>query len=143
MADVFTTRKRSEIMSRVRSKGNRATEIRLLSLLRKAKIKGWRRNSPLFGRPDFVFPKKRLAVFVDGCFWHSCPIHRTKPQTNRVFWQRKLARNASRDRLVQQELRASGWCVLRIWQHELTRKCEERCVERIRKAIGAATRALR
>lgn len=139
MVDVFTTRKRSEIMSRVLSKGNQATEIRFLSFLRKANIKGWRRNSTLFGRPDFVFQKERLVVFVDGCFWHSCPIHSTKPQTNRAFWQRKLARNVSRDRLVRQELRTSGWRVLRIWQHELTRKREARCVARIRKALSAAT----
>ena len=141
IADVFTIRKRSEIMSRVRSKGNRATEIRLLSLLRQAKIKGWRRDSPLFGHPDFFFPKERLAVFVDGCFWHGCPLHGTRPQTNRAFWRRKLARNAARDRLVKQELRASKWRVLRIWQHELSRKSEVRCVARIRRALGRATMA--
>jgi DNA mismatch endonuclease (patch repair protein) len=108
MADVFTTRKRSEIMSRVRSKGNQSTEIRLLSLLRKTRIKGWRRNWPLFGRPDLVFPRQRVAIFVDGCFWHSCPLHRTKPQTNKQFWERKLARNVARDSLVKRRLKASG-----------------------------------
>jgi DNA mismatch endonuclease (patch repair protein) len=66
VTDVFSKTKRSEIMSLVRSKGNRATEIRLLTLLRKWKIKGWRRNYPVFGHPDFVFPKQRLAVVVDG-----------------------------------------------------------------------------
>ena len=82
---------------------------------------GWRRNSRLFGRPDFVFPERRIAVFVDGCFWHGCPYHGAVPLTNRDFWIAKLARNRKRDRLVDRTLKAKGWIPLRIWQHELRR----------------------
>ncbi|MBX3731229.1 MAG: hypothetical protein KF791_01400 [Verrucomicrobiae bacterium] len=70
-------------------------------------------------RPDFVFRQVRLAVFVDGCFWHGCPKHATQPKGNAAFWRRKLAANRARDRRVNRVLRAAGWCVLRIWEHEL------------------------
>ena len=73
-------------------------------------------------RPDFVFPKLRLALFVDGCFWHACPRHATKPRNNAAFWRKKLAANQARDRLVTRALRQRGWRVLRIWEHELARK---------------------
>ncbi len=75
MADVFSKSKRSKVMAAIRSKGNKDTELRLAFILRAYGIKGWRRHYPLPGKPDFVFPKQRLAVFVDGCFWHSCPKH--------------------------------------------------------------------
>lgn len=90
----------------------------------------------LFGNPDFVFLKERVAIFVDGCFWHGCPIHASMPITNRRFWERKLARNRSRDRLVVRTLKSLGWDVLRIWQHALIRRNELRCIRRIRRALG-------
>jgi DNA mismatch endonuclease, patch repair protein len=86
-------------------------------------------------KPDFVFPKLRLAIFVDGCFWHQCPRHANVPVNNRAFWERKLAKNVARDRLVSRTLRARGWRVLRVWEHELTRKTEQRLAGRIRRAI--------
>ena len=119
MADVFDAAKRSEIMSRVRSRGNLATEVQLLRFFRAQRIRGWRRTFPLFGHPDFVFPKDRLAVFVDGCFWHGCPHHGSIPATNTDFWLDKIERNKARDRLVNRELRSQGWYILRFWQHEL------------------------
>lgn len=119
MADVFSEKKRSEIMSLVKSRGNLATEIHLMKILQDHGIKGWRRHSPIFGKPDFVFPKARLAVFVDGCFWHGCPVHGSLPGTNRIFWARKLNRNKARDVVVRRHLKNMGWRVLRIWQHEL------------------------
>jgi DNA mismatch endonuclease (patch repair protein) len=91
----------------------------------------------LLGKPDFVFPKLRLAVFVDGCFWHACPLHATKPRNNAAFWRKKLARNRARDRKVNRTLRAAGWRVLRIWEHELVRKRQERLVARLRRALAA------
>src|SRR5689334_23290414 len=127
MADVFTKAKRSHVMSRVRSRGNKLTELALIELLRRERINGWRRNWHLFGNPDFVFPKSRLAVFVDGCFWHSCPKHATQPATNKPFWNAKLERNRARDRRVTRKLRSSGWFVLRIWQHELLRSNQSQC----------------
>ncbi|MEK6258028.1 MAG: very short patch repair endonuclease [Planctomycetota bacterium] len=120
MADVFTKAKRSEVMSRIRSRGNRGTELRLISIFRLHGIGGWRRNRPVFGRPDFVFPAGRVAVFVDGCFWHGCPRHYTAPAGHAAFWRRKLVANRTRDRLVTRTLTRAGWKVLRIWEHALT-----------------------
>jgi DNA mismatch endonuclease, patch repair protein len=99
MTDVFTKAKRSEVMSRIRGRGNKETELALAILLRKAGITGWRRNQKIFGKPDFVFRKAREAVFVDGCFWHACPKHATTPASHRAFWKRKLAKNQARDRI--------------------------------------------
>jgi DNA mismatch endonuclease (patch repair protein) len=137
MADVFSSRKRSQIMSRVRGTGNKATELALITLFRRLDVSGWRRGARLIGKPDFIFPKRRLAVFVDGCFWHGCPKHGTQPANNRAFWKEKLARNRDRDQSVTRSLKRQGWRVLRIWQHELSRRNERRLVDRIQRAIGA------
>ena len=137
MADVFTEAKRSEVMSRIRGHGNKDTELALARLFHRHGITGWRRHQPVFGKPDFVFPKLRLAVFVDGCFWHACPLHSTKPRNNATFWRKKLAANRSRDRKVNRTLRAAGWRVLRIWEHELARQREARLVTRLRKALAS------
>ncbi len=107
-------------MAAVRSRGNKATELKLATILRAKGITGWRRHQRLPGRPDFVFRRARLAVFVDGCFWHGCRWHCRVPQANREYWQRKIARNAARDRRTGRILRAQGWRVLRIWGHSLT-----------------------
>jgi DNA mismatch endonuclease, patch repair protein len=141
MADVFTKTKRSQVMSRVRGHGNKSTEMRLAKLFRRHRITGWRRSRKIFGKPDFIFPKLKLAIFVDGCFWHGCPKHATEPKNNRVFWERKLSANKSRDRLVNQTLHKAGWRVLRIWEHELARKNEARLFQRIqsvRKSVSCA-----
>jgi DNA mismatch endonuclease (patch repair protein) len=135
MADVFTKTKRSEVMSRIRSRGNKDTELALVKSFRRHRIIGWRRNQAVFGKPDFIFPKLKLAIFVDGCFWHGCPQHATKPKNNRAFWHRKLSANKKRDRLVTQTLRKLGWQVLRIWEHELARKNEARLLARIQRAL--------
>ena len=73
MTDIWPTEKRSEVMSHIRSHGNKSTEQRLIDIFRDSKIKGWRRRQKIFGNPDFVFRAQRLCVFVDGCFWHGCP----------------------------------------------------------------------
>jgi DNA mismatch endonuclease, patch repair protein len=136
MPDVFTKAKRSEVMSRIRGHGNKATELALVRLFRAHRITGWRRRQPVFGKPDFVFPKLRLAVFVDGCFWHGCPQHGTKPKGNAAFWRKKFAANKARDRLVSRSLRRAGWQVFRIWEHELARKNEARLVARLRRVLS-------
>jgi DNA mismatch endonuclease (patch repair protein) len=69
-------------------------------------------------RVDIVFPRAKLAVFVDGCFWHGCPQHGNQPKANEAYWQPKLARNKARDALVTSELEAAGWTVIRVWEHE-------------------------
>jgi len=194
MADVFTKAKRSEVMSRIRSRGNKDTELALAKLLRANGITGWRRQVEIRGgdvalrrprpvqgrntsgevaplhasgtarrsvptaqthgahrvrrqakdrtpqravpafrvRPNFVFPKLRLAVFVDGCFWHGCPRHATKPKNNAAFWRKKLAGNRKRDRLVTRTLRRAGWRVVRIWECDLARRAEK-CLCRIQR----------
>jgi DNA mismatch endonuclease (patch repair protein) len=133
VTDVFSKLKRSEVMSRIRSRGNKDTELALAKLLRRHGITGWRRNQPVFGKPDFVFRQVRLALFVDGCFWHGCPKHGTQPVGNRSFWKKKFARNQTRDRLVTQTLRKLGWRVLRIWEHEIASKNEARLFRRIQR----------
>ena len=140
MPDVFTPARRSEVMSRIRSRGNKDTELALASLFRRYGLTGWRRHQPVFGKPDFVFPKLRLAVFVDGCFWHGCPRHATKPRHNAAFWRRKLAANRTRDRRVNRTLRAAGWRVLRIWEHELAKRNERRLAARLRRCFGRQAR---
>jgi DNA mismatch endonuclease, patch repair protein len=137
MVDIFTCAKRSEIMSRIRGRGNRDTELALAKLLRDNGLSGWRRNQPIFGKPDFVFPKLKVALFVDGCFWHSCPKHATRPRNNEMFWQTKFARNQARDLTVTRTLRMGGWTVVRIWEHELHRKKSARLLRRIRRIMSA------
>ncbi len=125
-------------MSLIRSRGNRATELRLIALMREHGITGWRRNAKVFGKPDFVFRRERVAVFVDGCFWHGCPRHATMPANNRAFWKAKLTRNAQRDREVTRALRASGWTVLRIWECALSRSRAKCTVARIVRALAVS-----
>jgi DNA mismatch endonuclease (patch repair protein) len=119
VTDVFSKVKRSEVMARIRGGGNASTEKRLIALMREHGIKGWRRNRPLPGKPDFVFPVRHVAVFVDGCFWHRCPKCYRKPATNAGFWEAKINRNVERDRQINCELRKRGWKVVRIWEHQL------------------------
>ena len=138
MSDVFTKSKRSQVMSRIRATGNKETELVLIRNFRANRIKGWRRHQPVFGKPDFVFSKHKLAVFVDGCFWHGCPRHANMPVGNRPFWQRKFNANKCRDRLVNKTLRARGWRVIRIWEHEL--KIEQKIILRIQSAIKTQPR---
>jgi DNA mismatch endonuclease (patch repair protein) len=121
MSDVFSIAKRSDVMSRIRGRGNRDTELRMVALLRLAKLNGWRRNRTVFGKPDFIFPSARVAVFVDGCFWHrhpGCKFCYT-PKSRTEFWLPKFERNIARDRLVTRTLRKAGWRVVRIWECEL------------------------
>lgn len=183
MPDVFTPAKRSKVMARIRSRGNRDTELALARLLRVHGLKGWRRHAKVRlertphrrgSRPgsvqiDFVFPKRRVAVFVDGCFWHGCPKHspparwlrkssmprvaregpgaQRSPRTGKAFWRQKLAANMARDRFVTRQLRRQGWRVIRIWEHDLAApghaKSDRgplRVVARIRRALAGGSR---
>ena len=132
MTDVFTKAKRSEVMSRIRGRGNKDTELALAGLLRRGKITGWRRHLPIPGKPDFTFLKQRIVVFMDGCFWHGCPKHSNMPASNRAFWKKKLTGNKMRDRRVNRALRKHGWRVIRIWEHDLCRR-PNFCVSRIKR----------
>ncbi len=134
---------RSELMSKIRSKGNKKTEVAFLRLLRRARVTGWRRHQALSGHPDFTFRAERVAVFVDGCFWHGCPIHGHIPARNKLFWSAKLARNKARDRTVTRTLRGKGWQVLRIWEHDLRPKGDAAILRRMRVAGISAQNVLR
>ena len=139
MVDVFDKAKRSEVMSRIRGRGNRDTEVLLAKLMRRNGIVGWRRHQAVLGKPDFVFWAARLAVFVDGCFWHGCPKHCQMPATNQVFWHQKLGANKARDRSVSRLLRQKGWHIVRIWECQLANK-PKACIGRIRRALGNGKR---
>ena len=132
MSDIFSVHKRSAIMANISGRGNASTELRLVELFRAYHITGWRRGSNLVGKPDFVFPKLKTAVFVDGCFWHGCPKHGTQPKIRAAFWLAKLTGNKERDRKVNRLLRAEGWKVMRIWEHELAKKNLPRLLKRLK-----------
>ena len=147
MSDVFSKEKRAEVMSRIRSRGNKKTEIALMELLRQHRVTGWRRHRKIpigvlasakssarrsYVRPDFVFPTLKLAVFVDGCFWHSCPKHSVSPASNAGFWAEKFDYNRRRDQLVTRLLRKQGWVVVRVWEHDLP---SARVVSRLKRAV--------
>lgn len=130
---VQTTPQRSRIMSAVRSHGNKSTELRLIEIMKWHKISGWRRDWPLPGKPDFVFPKYKLAIFVDGCFWHGCPRCYSEPKDNVEYWRKKIRGNSLRDRRIVRLLNAKEWHVLRLWEHSL--KNDVAVANRIKRAI--------
>jgi DNA mismatch endonuclease, patch repair protein len=122
--DVFTKKKRSVLMSGIRSKHNRSTEEAFAKILRTCGITGWRRHFELPGRPDFAFPKSHVAVFIDGCFWHQCPkcYDGHVPKQNRKYWVAKLARNKRRDQRNNRALRQLGWRVFRIRECSIAKR---------------------
>lgn len=138
MVDVYSKRKRSWLMGRVRSAGNKSTEDKLIAELKQNRVVGWRRKYPLFGKPDITFPKNKLVIFVDGCFWHACPKHGQVPESNRDFWVAKISANKKRDRLVDKKIKIMGWKVLRIWECELkNEKLLGRKINRLRKLLSS------
>ncbi len=115
-----TPASRSANMKAVASRGNKTTESRLRAILARSGIRGWRMHVvSVLGCPDFFFPKKNLAVFVDGCFWHGCPRCGHTPNSNRPYWTQKLARNKRRDVEIGRTLRSKGIRVLRFWECRL------------------------
>lgn len=120
--DVFSKDKRSEVMSKIRGKGNRSTERRMAAMLRASRISGWqmhRKDIP--GTPDFYFPELHLALFIDGCFWHRCPKCSKLPTQNGAFWTDKLMKNVRRDSRIRRALNRAGVSVCRLWEHDLER----------------------
>lgn len=117
--DTLDRETRSRVMSAVRRTGNRSTELALMTVLKVGRISGWRRHITLIGNPDFAWPKLKMVVFVDGCFWHGCPTHCRMPKSNQLYWRKKVGANITRDRKISRLLRKRGWAVLRIWEHEL------------------------
>lgn len=132
MADTFSIEKRSEIMRKVKNNRNKSTELKLIQFFKENRICGWRRNFKLYGKPDFVFPKQRLAIFVDGCFWHGHNCRNTKPKDNANYWESKINRNKNRDVQVTETLTNKNWTVIRIWECEL--KNTTRLIDRLQAA---------
>lgn len=122
MPDVYDKATRSAVMSKVRSKGNKSTELRLIEVFHEYGITGWRRNYPVKGHPDFVFMERRIAVFVDGCFWHGHDCRNTRPKENEDFWAAKRERNIMHDREITAKFKQREWTVIRIWECELKKK---------------------
>ena len=122
MADIFDEEKRSDIMRRVRSRNNASTELKLIQMFKEYGITGWRRNYPVKGHPDFVFLDLKIAVFVDGCFWHGHDCRNTRPSNNAEYWAKKRARNIQHDKEITALFEHRGWRVVRIWECELKKK---------------------
>jgi len=121
MSDVFDKEGRSRVMSQVRSKGNQSTELRMIKLFKENGITGWRRNYLVTGHPDFVFLNRKVAIFVDGCFWHGHDCRNTRPKENADYWQNKRENNVRRDAEVTRIFKERGWQVVRIWECQLTK----------------------
>lgn len=133
MADIFEKEKRSKIMSAVHSKQNKSTEMKLIKIFKENGIVGWRRNYKVKGHPDFVFPDKKIAIFVDGCFWHGHDCRNTRPADNAEYWQKKRERNMRHDKEITALFENRGWTVIRIWECELKKKNFERLKEKLKK----------
>ena len=134
MTDVLTPEQRRKNMSRIRGK-NTSPEMKLRKMLWESGIRGYRVHYKLPGKPDIVFTRKKVVVFVDGCFWHKCPVCFRPPETNAEFWNEKLQKNVERDLKVTKELEDLGWTVLRFWEHEV-KKTPEDVVARILLALN-------
>lgn len=131
MADVFEKIKRSEIMSAVRSKNNKSTELALIQIFKENRITGWKRNYRVKGHPDFVFLDKKIAVFVDGCFWHGHDCRNTRPSTNAEYWAKKREHNMKHDKEITDLFEKRGWTVIRIWECEIKKKNRDILIQKI------------
>lgn len=134
MADVLTREQRSFNMSMIKG-SNTKPELALRKALYANNARGYRIHPAITGKPDIVFRKKKLAVFVDGCFWHKCPKCFTKPANNKTFWIEKIDSNVKRDKKVNTLLNNSGWTVIRIWEHEIKNNLNK-CCQRIFKELN-------
>lgn len=128
MTDTLTSEQRRRCMSNVRNK-NTGIEMQLRRALWKAGMR-YRVNFKLPGKPDIAFPKRKIVIFIDGCFWHGCPIHGSIPKTNTGFWEAKIKGNIERDRSITTQLATDDWVVIRVWEHEI-KKCVDAVVENI------------
>jgi DNA mismatch endonuclease (patch repair protein) len=135
MADIFSKKKRSEIMSRIRAKNTKA-EVEFRKKVWAAGLRYRLYSKKLPGKPDFVFTSKKLVVFLDGCFWHKCPQCFKRPKSNKKYWDWKIKYNVDKDKRVNRKLRKAGWKVIRFWEHD-AKKNPAKCVKKI---IAAAER---
>jgi len=121
MADIFTKKKRSEIMSKVKSKDSKI-EIAFRKELWRNGFRYLKNSTKYFGKPDIVLLKYKTVIFVDSCFWHGCKKHGSIPKSRKDFWMKKIERNKTRDKEVNRVYKKEGWRVMRVWEHDLKDK---------------------
>jgi DNA mismatch endonuclease (patch repair protein) len=138
-SDPLTKVERAQRMSQVRSRGNKSTEIAVERVLSASTVEGWIKHAKdVSGRPDFYFSDLKLAVFVDGCFWHACPkCNRRTPHSRRDFWATKIDENRRRDRRIRSQLRRQGIRTMRIWEHSVA---SGKWLQRLLRMIHEASR---
>ena len=119
----------------MRSKNNKSTELKLIKIFEENNIKGWQRNYPVKGHPDFVFLNKKIAIFVDGCFWHGHDCRNTRPSDHAEYWAKKRERNIKHDKEVTEMFEQRGWTVIRIWECELKKKNREKLLEKLQQLL--------
>lgn len=127
--DVHSKQQRSFNMSRIKSTGTKP-ELKLRKYLWSKGLRGYRIKSKVIGRPDIYYPKAKLAIFIDGCFWHMCPKCFIAPKTNEEFWSKKLGINVVRDRIIDQKLTSQKVSFMRFWEHEIEFDIEQ-CANRV------------
>ncbi len=121
MTDVHTKKQRSYNMSRIKASETKA-ELKLKPFM---KLLGFAyQPKKITGKPDFANRRQKIAVFVDGCFWHKCPEHYKEPKSNKKFWKEKINKNVERDKQTTKRLKKDGWKVIRVWEHKIKKiKC--------------------
>ncbi len=134
MVDIFTKEKRSQIMAAIKSK-NTIPERLMVKSLKRRKIGKFVKGDRIFGHPDFIFPESKVAIFVDGRFWHGYGYSKNKRKLT-PFWRSKIGDNIKRDKVVNNRLKREGWKVLRFWDYEVKRT-PEACLQKIEKAVEA------
>lgn len=133
MSDIFSRKKRSEIMSKVRSKDSRI-EVEFRKKMWRAGFRYRKNAKNYFGKPDIVLPKYKTVIFVDSCFWHGCDKHYSIPKTRVDFWKNKIKENKRRDREVDRHYVKEGWSIIRIWEHDL--KNSDKIINKINRKTG-------
>lgn len=132
--DRMTKKQRSECMSRIGGKNTNLEHV-FRKHIRAFGVKGYRSYAKIPGRPDLYFPNHKLAIFVDGCFWHGCPRCASFPATNKKFWKEKIEGNKKRDKAVNMKLRKLGIRVIRFWGHDI-KKSPDGCVKKLRNFVA-------
>ena len=134
MADRITKEQRSRIMSCIKSV-NTSLEISFKKLLSRNKIKGFRKHPKMLGNPDFACTKKKVAIFIDGDFWHGYNWKKLGKIPPKKYWQAKIERNIQRDKKYTKQLKKEGWNVLRLWEHDVKKK-PIKCLEKVKQAFA-------
>ena len=130
MADTVSKKKRSEIMSKIKSKDSKI-EVEFRKAIWKAGFRYRKNPANYFGKPDLVLKKYKTVIFVDSCFWHGCKKHCRLPATNKKYWNEKIERNKQRDKEVNRYYKKEGWQVLRVWEHDLSHKNFDKAINKI------------